>query len=221
MSVPSTTQVQSHPWQINTGAEGIAAAQFARCGFDVSLQYGTNKPTYDMVVTKGSNLLKVEVRGSQDGTWSLTQSYIKRAAEMSGKKTDFHGAIELWLDHYGARTICCLVQFLGVALDQLPRIYLATPREVATRLRETAAGRGDSVLYEGYKWASPSHGEKTNEALPESWAFSPRRVEEMFAGPEAAARVVPMHSRGASTPQVWSSLDSLSLAAQTGIAQSA
>ena len=86
---------QSKPssWQVAKAAEGIAAAQFARCGFDVSVQHGADKPGYELVVAKADNLLKVSVKGSQDGFWNLAQSYLKMATELSGKKGDYHGAI--------------------------------------------------------------------------------------------------------------------------------
>jgi hypothetical protein len=221
MTSLAANPIESPSWKISAGAEGIAAAQFARCGFDVSLQYGANKPAYDMVVTRGGSLLKIEVRGSQDGTWNLTQSYIKRAAEFSGKKADFHGAIELWLDHYGARTVCCLVQFLGVGLDELPRIYLATPKDVATKLRESAAGRGDSVLYEGNKWASPILGSETTECLPESWCFSQQRIQELLGGQAPASSPIPVRRKVESPSGVWSTLDHISPASQMGIAVNA
>jgi len=76
-------------WHIKVAAEAFAAAQFARCGFDVSVQYGADQPEYDLVVVKGQRPLKVSVRGSQDGQWGLTQSFLKSA--------DYHGAIETWL----------------------------------------------------------------------------------------------------------------------------
>ena len=63
-----------------------------------------------------------------------------------GKKADYHGAIDLWLKRHGSRTVFCFVQFGGVPLDALPRMYLATPAQVAKRLRETSRGRGDSIL---------------------------------------------------------------------------
>ena len=114
-------QIKTPSWQISLASLGIAAAQFARCGFDVSIQYGADKPAHDLVITKGSNLLKVVVKGSQDGLWDLTQSYIRRAAQISGKKADYYGAIGMWLDHHSSRTVCCLVQFQGVTMDELPR----------------------------------------------------------------------------------------------------
>lgn len=186
MTVQNPAPSKSLSWQINIAAEGIAAAQFARCGFDVSVQYGADKPAYDLVVTKADSLLKVSVKGSHDGVWNLTQSYIRRAAELSGKKADYYGAIDLWLDHHAPRTICCLVQFYAVEINQLPRIYLATPKEVAARLRETAEGRGDSVLYEGLHWDN-IQDPRGIDPLPTRWRFSPERIQELLM-PQTAAQ---------------------------------
>ncbi|AFM14226.1 group I intron-associated PD-(D/E)XK endonuclease [Turneriella parva] len=66
-------------YQVGVAAEAFAAAQFARIGFDVSIQYGANQPEYDLLVTKSDRFLKVSIKGSQDGGWGLTQSYLKDA----------------------------------------------------------------------------------------------------------------------------------------------
>lgn len=189
IQMTSAVPAQSKPpsWQITVAAEGIAAAQFARCGFDVSVQYGPNKPKYDLVVAKANNLLTVSVVGSQDGVWDLTQSYLKRATELSGKKADYHGAIALWLDHHGSRAVCCLVQFQGVAIDQLPRIYLASPKEIAQRMRDTAKGRGDSTLYEECDLASFGDGTEAAGKIPSCWRFSQERIQELIASQEAVS----------------------------------
>src|SRR5665213_1825795 len=118
----ATMQIKPSSWPITVGAEGIAAAQFARCGFDVLVQAGRDKPWYDLVITKAGNLLKVSVKASDDGSWSLTHSY-QRRADPTGNKSDCQRAIDLWVDCQGSRTVCCLVQFKGVSIDQLPRIY--------------------------------------------------------------------------------------------------
>jgi hypothetical protein len=206
-------------WQIGLSAEGIAAAQFARCGFDVSIQYGADKPAHDMVVTKAGSLLKVVVKGSQDGLWNLTQSYVKRAAEMSGKKADLHGAIALWLDHHSPRTVCCLVQFQGVPIDELPRIYLATPKEVAQRLRETAEGQGDSILYEGSEWGARSEGAASRVGLPASWRFSAQRIQDLLAGQAGALTLVPPPPKLEPSSRMWPSR--MPCESETGIARSA
>jgi Holliday junction resolvase-like predicted endonuclease len=158
---------------VGVAAEAIAAAQFARHGFDVSVQYGANQPEYDLIVARGDNLLKVSVKGSQDGSWGLTQSFLKKA--------DYHGAIETWLKRHGSKTAYCLVQFKGVEPNALPRIYLAWPSEIADRLRATANKRGDSILYEKHAWGPRAIGYGSVEQIPDSWLFSLQRIEQLLA----------------------------------------
>jgi Holliday junction resolvase-like predicted endonuclease len=159
---------------VGVAAEAIAAAQFARCGFDVSVQYGANQPEYDLIVARGDALLKVSVKGSKDGSWGLTQSYLKQA--------DYHGAIEQWLKRHGSRTVFCFVQFRSVALEDMPRMYLATPTEVAHRLRETANGRGDTILYEEHTWGPRAIAAGSIERIPDGWGFSTSRIHELLDG---------------------------------------
>jgi hypothetical protein len=49
-------------WHVSTAAEAIAAAQFARLGFNVSVQYGANQPEYDLMVDDGDRTLKISVK---------------------------------------------------------------------------------------------------------------------------------------------------------------
>ena len=65
----------STSWHVSVAAESITAALFAQCGYDVSVQYGANQPQYDLIVAKGKRLLKISVKGSQDGGWGLSQSF--------------------------------------------------------------------------------------------------------------------------------------------------
>jgi hypothetical protein len=192
---PSSTSVS---WRINIAAEGVAAAQFARCGFDVSIQSGAGNPAYDMVATKAGVLWKVSIQSSQDGAWNLTQSYLRRADEQSGKKDDYHGAIGLWLDHHASCSVCSLVQFLGVEFDQLPRLYLATPQEIARRLAESAGDRGDTTLYEGLR-LDGAHSPFGVEPLPAAWRFTLERVQQLLAQPSARA------AQAESSPFSWNS----------------
>jgi len=187
MPLLAPAPTKSVSWPITVGAQGIAAAQFARCGFDVLMQAGHDKPWYDLVVTKGGNLLKISVKGSEDGRWCLAQPY-QRSGNFSSKFSDGRRAIDLWLDIHGSRTVYCLVQFEDVALNQLPRIYLATPVEIAQRMRESAERLGDPVLYEQYEWTSPETGYAAIEALPSSWLFSDERIHDLVF-PQAAQAV--------------------------------
>jgi hypothetical protein len=161
-------------WHVAVAAEAVAAAQFARCGCDVSVQYGANQPEYDLMIAKGDRLLKVSVKGSQDGSWGLCQSYLKP------KQADYHAAIDRWLKRHKSLTVLCFVQFHGVGLNELPRLYLASPFDAAQRLRETAKGRGDTILYERHEWGARARGAGTIERIPDNWRFSAERVEELL-----------------------------------------
>lgn len=156
-------------WHVGVAAEAIAASLFARCGLDVSVQYGADQPEYDLIAVSGERMLKVSVKGSQDGSWGLTQSFLKDA--------DYHRAIDLWLGKHKPKTVFCLVQYKGVKIAEMPRVYFATPQEIAARLRETAKGRGDTILYEHHEWSARAVGAGTVEQLPGGWAFSKERVE--------------------------------------------
>ena len=131
-------------WQVATAAEAFAAVQLARCGWDISVQYGANQPEYDLVAVDGERVLKVSVKGSKDGAWGLTQSYLKSA--------EYHKAVDTWLARHSNKTVFCLVQFKDASIDSLPRIYLVTPHEIANRLKQSAGGRGETILYEKHTW---------------------------------------------------------------------
>ena len=79
-------------WHVGVAAEAFVAAQFARLRYDVSVQYGANQPEYDLIAVSGDNMLKISVKGSQDGGWGLTQSYKKGC--------DYHEAIQKWLESH-------------------------------------------------------------------------------------------------------------------------
>jgi hypothetical protein len=159
-------------YHVAVAAEALVAAQFARCGYDISIQYGANQPEYDLTVTLDDKILKISVKGSQDGGWGLTQSYIKNA--------DYHGAIEKWLNRHKEKTIFCFVQFKDCDLNQFPRLYLATPEEVAERLKKSVKGRGETILYENHVWTKKGQGAGTVEKIPDTWRFSSERIKDLF-----------------------------------------
>ena len=162
-------------YHVGVAAEAIVAALFARCGVDVSVQYGANQPEYDLIVSRGEQMLKVSVKGSQDGSWGLCQSQLERGT------ADYHAAIQKWEEKHKPQTVMCFVQFKGVGHTDMPRVYLAWPAEVAERLRATAKGRGDTILYEHHKWTDRAHGSGTEEHIPESWLFTSDRVQHLLA----------------------------------------
>jgi Holliday junction resolvase-like predicted endonuclease len=159
---------------VAVAAEAAAAALFARQGYDVSVQYGANQPEYDLIIASGKRMLKVSVKGSQDGRWGLCQSYLERGT------AGYHPAVDRWLAKHKPRTILCLVQYRSVAPDSMPRVYLPTPGEAAERLRATAKGRGGTILYEKHSWGLRARGAGTMEELPAAWKFSVQRIEELF-----------------------------------------
>ena len=158
-------------WQVSTAAESFAAGQFARCGWDVSVQYGANQPEYDLMVADGERMLKVSVKGSKDGGWGLTQSYLSNAA--------YHAAAETWLKKHSKKTVFCFVQFKGVPLTELPRLYLATPQEIAAWLKAAAGGRGDTVLREKHVWTARAKAAGRTDVIPDTWRFTDVRLQEI------------------------------------------
>ena len=166
-----TKQVSS--WHIGIAAEAFAAAQFARCGINVSVQYGANQPEYDLIASKDNVLLKVSVKGSQDGSWGLTQSY--------KQDCDYQEAIDRWLNNHGQKTIFCLVQFKGVQDNELPRMYLATPSEIAMLMKASRNGLGDTILHEYHKWSDKAQAAGTVDKIPEEWKMTKTRVEQFFS----------------------------------------
>ena len=58
-------------WHVGIAAEAYAAAILARYGYDISVQYGANQPEYDLIAHHKDKMLKISVKGSQDGGWGL------------------------------------------------------------------------------------------------------------------------------------------------------
>ena len=159
-------------WHVGVSAEAYAAALFARCGYDVSVQYGANQPEYDLIAVSGDLMLKISVKGSKDGGWGLTQGYKKGC--------DYHEATRKWLDSHHQKTIFCLVQFKNTTDFQMPRMYLASPQEIADVLCREAGGRGDTILYENHEWGPTAAAYGTTDKLPDEWIFTEARAREMF-----------------------------------------
>lgn len=170
--VIATSRPNMTNWHVGVAAEAFAAAQFARCGYDVSVQYGANQPEYDLIVARGDAMMKVSVKGSQDGGWGLTQSY--------KKDVSYHEAADVWAMRHNKRTILCFVQFAGATLDQMPRLYLSSVDDVVAHLKSCAAGRGDTILHERHAWGPRAAGAGTIDAIPSAWRFTSDRVAELI-----------------------------------------
>lgn len=125
------------------------------------------------MVTRGKEHRKVSVKGSKDGGWGLVASY-------KNKDRTYHEAIEAWLaKHDDPKVIYCFVQFQEVKLGEMPRIYLASPREAATYMKKSRGGHGYTSLREAYTWASGLAG-GTTDSIPKSWRFSAIRLNEFL-----------------------------------------
>lgn len=159
-------------WHVGVAAEAYAAALFARYGYDVSVQYGANQPEYDLIAVSGDKMLKISVKGSQDGGWGLTQGYKKGG--------DYHEATAKWLAAHHRKTVFCLVQFQNTSPNEMPRVYLASPKEIADLLDASAGGRGETVLRENHTWGPHAAGKGTTDRIPDNWTISAERLSHMF-----------------------------------------
>jgi hypothetical protein len=158
------------PYQVNVAAESFVATLFSQAGFDVALQYGTTQPDWDLIATCGTHTLKLQVKGSQDGGWGLFQSYIKNA--------DYHGALDLWLQNQADGIIYALVQFKNVSVGQIPRCYLATPRQIVDHMRTTRSGHAYTSLREVYTY-SRGVGIGHTDKIPDSWRVTPELIDSL------------------------------------------
>ena len=158
------------PRQCEIAAESYAASLLARSGYDVLVQYGANQPQYDLVAVKGERMLKVSVKGSQDGGWMLAVRYKE-------KGVDYHGAIERWLKAQQADVVFVFVQFVKVPFGEAPRAYLARPPAIAKHLKTQCAGRGYGALQEEIRREVP--GSKYDHRIPAAWRFSEARIDAL------------------------------------------
>jgi hypothetical protein len=176
-------------------AEAITAAQFALYEFDVLQQASRARFLYDLVVAKSGGMMKISVFGSQSGFWNLVDTYVKTKPRQEATKTDYHRAIDLWLDDHSSRS-CCLVQFESTELERMPRIYLASAQEIAARLHRSTEQVGDPALYEFY---DDSTGTRTIDSVPATWIFSEMRVWDLLGTPTEAR---PLTARQTTTAAV-------------------
>jgi hypothetical protein len=159
------------PYQVAVAAEGFAAALFARAGFHVSVQYGANQPGYDLIVERNRVAYLISVKGSQDGGWGLTQSYLKNA--------NYHAAIDIWSKRHSAELIFCFVQFQHKQHTEMPEVFLARATEVAAHLRASGGGLGDTVLWMKKEWKK---GRRAGiaDTIPEAWRFTKARADQVL-----------------------------------------
>jgi hypothetical protein len=160
---------------VATAAEAFAAAQFARFGYNVSVQYDSTEPECVLIVAVGGRMLRISAKGSTDGCWNLAQ--FPRSDLSTANRATCHDAADLWLAGHKAGTAICLVQLEDVAADTLPRAYLAWPLEVAARLKTAPGGCRDMILWERYIRDPNIAGAGTVERLLDEWTMTRERIE--------------------------------------------
>ena len=62
----------------------------------------------------------------------------------------------------------------------MPRVYAASPEEMAERMKASAGGRSDTILYEEHVWGPGAAGFGTTDRLPEKRTLSSGRLQAMF-----------------------------------------
>ena len=72
------------------------------------------------------------------------------------------------------------MQFENVDDLQLPKMYLATPSEIAEVLRKARGGCGDTVLHMKHAWGPTAHAYGTTDKIPEEWLFTRDRADKIF-----------------------------------------
>jgi len=159
-------------YQVGVSAEAFAAAVFAQAECDVSVQYGANQPGYDLIVAKGNKLLKISVKGSQDGSWIA-------AGSMKKKGISYFQALKNWHKKHKHNIIFCFVQFKSIPYGKIPRIYIASLDEVVEHLSTTRGGKINLILHEYHKYVR-GIGAGHVDVIPESWKLSEKRIEKIF-----------------------------------------
>lgn len=157
-------------YQVNVAAEAYAAVLFSQAGYDVSVQFGTTQPGWDLIAVKDARTLRVSVKGSQDGGWGLFQGFKKGRT--------FHEAVDQWRVGCGEHLVFLFVQFQGVAPGVAPRSYLARPDEIVKHMRLTRAGNGQTCLHESYTY-SRGVGAGFSDTIPAGWLATKARIDSI------------------------------------------
>jgi Holliday junction resolvase-like predicted endonuclease len=157
-------------YHVAVAAEAYAAAAFARGGYEVSVQYGANQPGYDLVAVKANRVLKISVKGSQDGGWALLAKYKKGRTWVQ--------AVDAWLLNQPDGVVMLFVQFRDKAFHEMPHLYLARAQEVAAHLKKGRDGHVSTCLLEKYVYKK-GVGKGFTDLIPESWVCSLERMDQV------------------------------------------
>jgi hypothetical protein len=91
------------------------------------------------------------------------------------------GAIDIWFEKHSDKTIFSLVQFedIDFELDIMPKVYLATPLEIASYMKTMRNGNGNTSLKMHHEWKT-GVAKGTVDTIPASWKFSKQRLDELI-----------------------------------------
>lgn len=170
-TVDQKVSIKFESYHVGIAAEAFAAGLLAHAGYEVLVQYGANQPLYDLVALKGQKTLKVSVKGTQEIGWALSGTF-------KNPSTSYAQAAEKWLQKHGIDLVLIFVQFHGVELGQMPRVYVARAHEVAAHLKSAHRGRGDTTLFENKLWMMGTAKGHTDK-LPEDWRFTRERIDNV------------------------------------------
>lgn len=157
-------------YHVAVAAEAFAAAAFAPEGYEVSVQYGANQPGYDLVAVRGRRVLKVSVKGSQDGGWALLAGY-KRGRS-------WRNAVDAWRSAQPRDAIMFFVQFQGIERDKMPLMYLARPSQVAAHLKRGRNGHVATCLHV-VRYYAKGIAKGHTDRIPPSWTCSRGRMKSI------------------------------------------
>ena len=155
---------------VAVAAEAYAAALFAQAGYSVFVQYGANQPGFDLLVSNDNKVIHVSVKGSSDGEWKL-------ASKQAGQT--YQLALADWTNQ-NKNYIFCFVQFRGVKLGEMPRVYLAHGTEVGSHLRTSYYGDITLNLVEHHTPKRGKNAGKT-QSIPDDWKMTEERIAWAFS----------------------------------------
>ena len=168
--------------QVGVAAEAFAACILSQAGCDVSIQYGANRPGYDVVALASLNgkesAILISVKGTKENGWGLIQSY-----KIAGRT--YAEAADAWLAQQREDIIFMLISFYEVKLETLPRAYLASAKEIADHHKASRGGEGHTSLCEDRIYTK-GVAKGVRDQIPSAWKFSRPRLDSFLAKPNTA-----------------------------------
>lgn len=157
--------------QVGVAAEAFAAGIFAQASCSVFVQYGANQPGFDLAVTKNGKTISVSVKGSSNGYWLL-------CPPLKDKRTKAQ-ALENWI-RKNQDYVFCFVNFKDCNIGQMPRLFLATGREVAKELKQHEYGEPAHYLCDYYVPKRGKNKGKQMGILTKRWEMTEDRITKVL-----------------------------------------